>query len=118
MSEIRPIGSPNPLEDALAIPQTGITIAASTATTAQAYPARAQLMRVQTNVQIFLSLDSTGAHIPTATIAATTASSGKQAIVNPGDDPLFIVSGKTTSDKFSVAGSTAGIAVFHFYGTG
>jgi len=115
---LRPTGRQYPYEDAYLDPQKGITMKVTTATTAQAYPASVQLMRVMTNVQLYLSLDSTGAHIPAATIAATTASSGRQAIINPGEEALFMVTGKTTASKFSVAGSTAGVAVFHFYGTG
>lgn len=115
---LRPTGRQYPYEDAYIDPEKGITMAVTTATTAQAYPSGAQLMRVMTNVQLYLSLDSTGAHIPSATISATTASSGRQALINPGEEALFLITGKTTASKFSVAGSTAGVAMFHFYGTG
>lgn len=115
---MRPIGKLHPTQDAYVEPETGITIAVTTATTAQAYPAEARFMSIQTTVAMYVSLDSTSAHIPSASIAATTSSTGRQVIASPNRLNLYQITSKTTSDSFSVAGTTSGVAVCHFYGTG
>lgn len=115
---MRTPGKLHPSQDAFIEPDTGITMKISTASTAQAYPANAKYMRVQSSVLAYLSLDSTSAHIPVATIAATTGSTGRQSMLYPGLPQYFQLTSKTTSDKLSVAGSTAGVFIAHFYGTG
>lgn len=116
---LKPIGRHNPYDDAYAIPQKGITLALSTAAAAQAYPSGAQMVRIQSTVVTYVNLDSTGAHVPGASIAATSGSSGRQILINPGDEGLYILSQKTTANKLSaITPTTSGVAIFHFYGTG
>lgn len=114
-------GKLHPRQDAFSIPKTGATVAATTTVVAQAYPANVAFVRIQTTNKVYVSLDSSAAFAPAASISATTGSTGRQIIVNPGQDQFFQVTGKTTASKYSVVASSGGATaktIFHFYGTG
>lgn len=116
---MKQIGKMQPKREAYVDPEIGATVVVtSTAAVAQAYPASPNFMHVQATAAVYLSLDSTAAHVPAASIAATSGSTARQFIINPGDHNLFNISGKTTSLKYSVIGSTDSVVAIHFYGNG
>ncbi len=112
---MRSIGKLQPTANAFGQSDSAHVIALTTATTAQDYPADTRMVRVDVSTVCFFNMSSTQAHVPAATITATTGSSGLTQVLNTGQQYLFQVSGNTTGYSI-VTDSTSAIVSLQFYG--
>jgi len=105
---MKKIGKLQPTANARSAPDTVATVVVSSAgaITAADYPTGASLMKMDTDTAAFVNLTSTAVHLPAASIAATTSSSGLIEAVSPQQDKLWQINGST---GYSVTAETTAI---------
>lgn len=110
------IGKLQPTADAPATPETVAIAALTTSATVQDYPAGKRFVYIDVTVQSYINMSSTAVHVPSASIAATTSSSGLVHILNPGYNQLFQIPSGSTGYSL-ITPSTDGVATLRFHGT-
>lgn len=95
------------------VADTVATVVLTTSGQAQDYPTGAHLLHLSASVGCYVNFSSTGALVPTASLSATTATSGLSVRHNSGHEHFYRIPAGSTG--YSIVGDSAGVATLEFW---